>query len=215
MDTRKRLSRIGIGLAIAIMLAGLSVPALVSAAVPAVISPPVGDVVLELMGQVTNSSPTASIQFGYLPYIQGVDPLFSGMPADEKSALFSFYTEATTTQVINNGPFRIIIREGTTTIYYSSTPSGDFATPDSFRGGMPVQVSTMRQQVIVDTVEQSFTVVNVNTITNNAVLTLGTTDFQLGTVGQKYRTSLMGRLTDKGPPSGYFAGSAVTIPQAM
>ncbi len=214
MNTRMPLPRIGSRLATIVVLAALTLSTAVAAANPTVIAPAAGNVALELVGQVINSSPTASIQFGYLPAIQGIDTAFGASPQDEKSALFTFYTEATTTRAITDGPFRVIDREGTTTIYYNGTPSGDFTNPDSFRGGMAMQVSTLHQQVIVDTTAQSFTVVNLNTITSSTDMMVGGNDVLLGAAGQKWRTTLTGRLTDKGPPSGFFAGFAVAVAQA-
>src|ERR1700680_3248291 len=115
-----------------------------------------GQILMEYVGQVINGTPTpaSSNQFGNLHGVAGVDP----------SLQFTFYTEATTVKAVANGPLRIVDRTGTTTIYLASTP-GDFTNPDSFRSGTPVQVSTLRQQVTVDTSTGAFTVVNINTIT--------------------------------------------------
>ena len=63
---------------------------------------------------------------------------------------------------------RIISREGTTTVYLNPEPAGNFSDPNSFRVGGRIQNSTLRQQVIVDTVTQTFTVVNEETITSTS-----------------------------------------------
>jgi hypothetical protein len=101
-----------------------------------------GQILMEYVGQVINGTPTpaSSNQFGNLQAVSGVDP----------SLRFTFYTEAETVKAVANGPLRIVDRTGTTTIYLASA-SGDFSNPDSFRSGTPVQMSTLRQQVIVDT----------------------------------------------------------------
>jgi hypothetical protein len=99
-------------------------------------------ILMEYVGQVINGNPTptSSNQFGNLLNVAGVAP----------SLHLAFCTQATTVSTVVNGPLRIIDREGTTTIYLVSTP-GDFSNPDSFCTGIPVQVSTLRQQVIVST----------------------------------------------------------------
>lgn len=73
-------------------------------------------------------------------------------PQNETTALLTFYNDTFTERVFNNGPMRIINRVGTTTIYLDTSPDGDFASPDSFRDGVPVQTSEHRHQVILDTV---------------------------------------------------------------
>ena len=70
---------------------------------------------------------------------------------------------------------RILARDGTTTIYLNSAPA-DFANPDSFRSGTPVQTSTLHQQAIVDTVTGAFTAVFDNTITWTDEFTINGTE---------------------------------------
>jgi hypothetical protein len=144
-----------------------------------------GQILMEYVGQVINGNPTptSSNQFGNLQAVSGLDP----------SLLFTFYTQAETVNVVANGPLRIIDRTGTTTIYLTST-TGDFSNPDSFRSGTPVQVSTLRQQVIVDTSTGAFSVVNINTITSAKELLSGGKEVQLGEAGQSFRTVLNGHL---------------------
>src|SRR6516165_2638759 len=60
----------------------------------------VDDLSLELVGQVTNSAPgvtpATSIQYGYLGYLRGL-AIFTADPQSEKTALFTFYVQSTTT----------------------------------------------------------------------------------------------------------------------
>jgi hypothetical protein len=49
----------------------------------------------------------------------------------------TFYTDTTTTQVINDGPMRVIDRKGTLTSYKDSAPNGNFADAYTFRDGTP------------------------------------------------------------------------------
>ena len=160
-----------------------------------------GQILMEYIGQVINGTPTpaSSDQFGNLQAVAGVD----------SSLQFTFYTQATTVKAVVNGPLRIVDRTGTTTIYLASTP-GDFSNPDSFRSGTPAQISTLRQQVVVDTSSGTFTVVNINTITAAEQFLSNGNDVQLGEVGQSFRTVLTGHLNAPGMlPSGWFGGYAV------
>jgi hypothetical protein len=155
------------------------------------------DVLFEYVGQVTNSG-ASSAQYGNLTNVAG------------QSGTFTFYTTATNVSVTNNGSIRIIDRTGTTTIYLANA-AGDFSNPDSFRAGTPVQVSDLKQQVIVDTATGAFTVLNVNTITSVVPFSSGDDSETLGDEGQVFRTNLTGHLNaGTPPPSGWFGGYAVS-----
>jgi hypothetical protein len=160
-----------------------------------------GQILMEYVGQVINGTltPASSNQFGNLQAVSGLDP----------SLQFTFYTQAMTAKAVPNGPLRIVDRTGTTTIYLTSAP-GDFSNPDSFRSGAPVQVSTLRQQVIVDTSTGAFTVVNINTITAAEEFLSDGDDVQLGKAGQSFRSVLNGHLNAPGmSPTGWFGGYAI------
>ena len=73
--------------------------------------------------------------------------------------------------MVNNGPFRIVDRTGTTTIYLNSGPS-DFTNPATFSQGMPIQVSNYHQQVILNTGTNAFLTVHTNTVTHVETFTL-------------------------------------------
>lgn len=162
--------------------------------------------VMEYTGQVTNTG-TASVQAGYLNYVKGFNNVFSGPAQDESSALFTFFTTVNTTRNVLNGTIRLVVREGTTTVYLAKGP-GDFANPDSFRSGTPIQTSSIRQQVLVDTVTSGFTVSNYNVVNSVSSFTLNGVTYQWGAPGQAFRTELTGHLTTTAPPSGYFGGYA-------
>ena len=163
----------------------------------------------ELVGQVQSSapgvSPATSIQYGYLSNVGGL-PLFEGEPQNESTALLSFYTDTTTSRVINNGPIRVINREGTMTIYSDPTGDGSFASPDTFRDGTPVLVAGLLQQVIVDTTTGGFTAQNVNTILSTSPFQGPSGTLQLGRAGDRFRTIISGHVNAPGPPSAYMAG---------
>lgn len=168
-------------------------------------------IILETIGQVNNSG-SNSMQFGYAARVSGIDNAFSTNAAtdqNESTARFTFYTEVVNLRVTTNGPLTIIVREGTTTLYLNSSPAS-FGSPDSFRSGTPIQTSVIHQQVIVDTFEKTFTVVNSNTITSTERFWLDGTEYELGDVGQIFKTRLVGVLTVRDgstpPPTGYFSG---------
>jgi hypothetical protein len=177
----------------------------------------VGDVVFELVGQagLASAPPTlASSQYGYLTYVNGIsgrESIFNPGPQNETTALFTFFNDTVVERVIDNGPIRIINRTGTTTIYLDTTPDGDFANPDTFRDGLPVQTSVLRLQFIVNTVTGAFTNSLVNTITSSSFFRFGSGNqgFLLGRFGQTFRTTYIGQVNLPGPPAAHFAGFAV------
>jgi hypothetical protein len=171
-----------------------------------------GDVQFEMVGQVTNASPTTSIQYGYFTFINGISgvvPIFTPGQSSETTALFTFFNDTANEQVINNGPIRIINRVGTTTIYLNTSPNGNFSDPNSFRNGVPVQTSVLRHQVVIDTVTGAFTATFVNTITSVDRFNIENSHFRLGKFGQTFRTTFFGHLTTQAPPSAHIAGFAV------
>lgn len=164
--------------------------------------------VLEFVGQF-NNTPTTSQQFGYLSRIEGLEDTFNGTPQNESSASFTFVTNATTDRVIANGPLRIVNRTGTTTIYLNTPPS-DFSNPVSFSQGTPIQVSTYRQQVVLNTLTNAFVTTHMNTITNSSAFWLNGKRYRLGRVGETFRTRYSGQSNTPGAvPSGWFGGNAV------
>jgi len=174
----------------------------------------VQDLSLELVGQVTNSppgvSPATSIQYGYVAYLRGLS-IFSGDTQNETTALFTFYTQTTTTRVIVNGPLKVISREGTMTIYRDPSANGSFSNPDTFRDGSPVLVAGLRQQVIVNTVTGSFTAINLDTIMSTNPFPSDNGQLQLGEPGRQFRTNLNGQLSSPAP-SAYMAGYTLNAP---
>jgi hypothetical protein len=181
-----------------------------SAAASAQITIPITEqqVVYEMIGEFNNSG-LSSQQFGYLTSIAGLDNAFSSAATkNETTALFTFVTNATTFQVVNNGPFRIVDRTGTTTIYFNDGPS-DFSNPATFSQGTPIQVSTYRQQVIINTLTNTFVTVHTNTITSVETFILNGVAYRLGQLGKSFRTNYSGQNNTPGAvPSGWFAGTS-------
>jgi hypothetical protein len=175
------------------------------------------DVSMEVVGAVFNASPAASIQYGYITYINGLENVFSGSPQNETTALFTFYNDTSTVRVINNGPLRIVNRVGTFTVYLDNTPDGDFSNPDSFRDGTPVMMGSLRHQVVVNTTTNTFTTTFVITVTSTEVFFVdqgSNRRVRLGKEGQKLRLTVFGQPSTSGPGqfviAGYVAGGDLT-----
>ena len=177
---------------------------------------PEDDVIFEVIGQVKNAG-SASVQYGYLPYINGLtlDQTFtSGGTQDERSAFFTFYNEGTTLRTVVHGLWRIVTREGTSTVYYDPTPNGDLATPkpETFRDGMVVMTSNWRHQVIFEPSPSGhFFVTFVHTITSSTPVMVNGEMIRLGKVGDQYKVSLVGGPDPAGLVNGKFAGNAAGI----
>jgi hypothetical protein len=191
--------------------------------------------IYEFVGQVQNFAPAGpglpptSIQYGYLSHIEGLSDsqiYLPGVPQNEASALFTFYNDSVTQKVTNHGSLRIVIREGTSTVYFNGTPSGDFTTPnpDSFRQGTPVLATRWRHQVIFDAVPSPdpaapprtnlFFVTWWHTITAAKRFSLDDDRVKLGRVGQRLQQHLVGGVDFTGTVNGKFAGYFVGSEQA-
>ena len=123
-------------------------------------------------------------------------------------ALFTFYANARTLRVISDGPMRIITRVGRLTIYQDPSSNGSFSDPGTFSDGAPVLVARFRQQVVFDTVSNTFTTFHQNRITSTKPFGVGAKRVQFGVVGAMFTTEFMGHANMPGPPSGYFGGFA-------
>ena len=203
----KRLSIRSVSAALAVLAASLGIAAIAQGwERPA----QVRDVALELVGQVINSppgvTPATSVQYGYISQLDDFPTVFDGAQ-DESGALLTFFTDTTTTRVVNNGPLRIVSRTGRLTIYRDAATNGDFANPDSFRDGTPVLTAVLRQQVILNTLTGAFSAANVNTITSTSPFELGGERVVLGHVGGRFRTVISGQLAATAPPTAYIGGS--------
>ncbi len=163
----------------------------------------------EVVGQVLNPSAQESLQYGYLNQVRGLDRITTsvGVPVSESTALFTFYNDTTTEQVINNGPIRVIDRTGTGAIYFDSG-CGNFTNPDTFRQGTPVQTFTLRHQVVIDTSTGYFTATFDITITAAKSFQIDGKTYRLGHHGGIYRLNVYGKLAQPAPPSAYIAGVA-------
>ena len=171
----------------------------------------IGNLSLEFVGQFQNSppgvTPATHSHYGYLSYIQGLS-VFAHAPQEETTALFTFFADAATLHVIANGPLRVITRVGTLTIYLDRSTNGSFANPETFRDGTPVLVAAFRQEVVSNTVTNSFTTFHQNTITSTKPFPANRGKVQLGEVGETFKTYFSGQGNMPGPPAGFFGGYA-------
>jgi hypothetical protein len=143
-----------------------------------------------------------------LSNIRGLESIFSGEPENETTAEFTFVTNATTDRVIVNGPFKIVNRSGTTTIYRNTEPA-DFNNPETFSQGTPIQNSTYRQQVVLNTLTDSFVTVHTNVITRTQTFSLNGNTYRLGWHGAAFRTSYFGQSNTEAVPSGWFGDTPI------
>ena len=169
-----------------------------------------GDRTMELIGAVLNTG-SSSAQYGYISSIPGVPGIFAASPANETTALLTFYSETTTLRVINHGPLRIVNREGTMTVYLRDKAGAEFGNPDSFRAGTPAMVSMLRHQVVLDTTTNQFTTFFVNTVKSSAGVTIGGRHHDLGKPGETFRMTVFGRPSTSGPAQFVIAGYTTGI----
>lgn len=167
----------------------------------------------EFVGQVLNTSPAQSLQYGYLSRVSGLDTVSTQTsgPVSESTALLTFYNDTATQQVINNGPIRVIDRTGAATIYFNASGGGDFGNPDSFRAGNPIQTCNLRHQVVIDTSTGYFTANFEMTVTSARLFQINGNSYRLGNAGRVYHWSVYGKLAQQGPPSAQIAGFASGI----
>ena len=163
----------------------------------------------EVVAQVLNPSSAQSLQYGYLNRVRGLNRITTsaGATVSEATALFTFYNGTQTERVINNGTIRMVDRTGTGAIYFGSG-NNDFANPDTFRQGTPVQNYTLRHQVVIDTATGYFTTTFEMTITSVANFQIDGRTYRLGHPSGVYRMVVYGKLTTQSPPSAYIAGVA-------
>jgi hypothetical protein len=168
-----------------------------------------GQIVYELVGQAVSTA-TGGTLFGYYTYIRGLDALFANAPENETTALFTFFRDTTNLRVTANGPLLILSREGTATVYLNAAPIGNFANPDSFRAGAPIQTSILRFQAVIDTLTQTAVVTIQDRITSTSVFSVNGSKHQIGKVGDVIRTTQYVHLNAPGSsPSAWFGGHSV------
>jgi hypothetical protein len=165
---------------------------------------PNGANAIELIGKIDQKA-TAFNGYGYLTYISGIpdDQMFSD-PANrsEATAHFTFASTATLSARSVVETIFMLNATGSTTIYYSQTPKGDFSDPTTFAAGTAIAVSSERFQNIIN-VQAPDTAIDTTisqfTETSATPFTLNGTDYQFGHVNLVIRLSYTGegKRTDK------------------
>jgi hypothetical protein len=82
-----------------------------------------------------------AIAFGYFNYIHGLDEkelYLEDSRKPESKAFVSLFIEARITRVHRDGPLIVYEAKGHSTIFFDSTPDGDFSDPETFRNGTPI-----------------------------------------------------------------------------
>jgi len=204
INTAIRLIAVQLGLATSVVLG--QGPA-------AVMHPPAG-INLEYIGQGLVVSAAEVYQYGYFTHVAGVENVFSAAPNTASNAFFTFLNELSTTRVTENGPLRIVDREGTATIYLNPAGGANFEDPASFSTGTPVLTAALRHQVILDTLNNNTIIVNFDlTITATEIFTVGEIKHRLGQPGQKLTWTAYGRPNTSATQPGQFvfAGMGFSI----
>lgn len=163
----------------------------------------------ELIGQVLNTQPNVSVQYGYVSYLSGIDTsalITPGGVMSEQSARLTFYSDTITERVLTTGPMRAINRNGEVTIYLNMTPTGNFSDPESFRQGVAVMKATLRHQVVLNTLTNAFTAHFDCIVTSSEPFTLNGKSYRLSKPGQPFEITFSGHLNQDGPPSAFMAG---------
>ena len=162
----------------------------------------------EVVGQVLNPSALQSVQYGYLNQVRGLSRITTpGDAVSEATALLTFFNDTATERVINNGTIRVVDRTGTGAIYFDSR-NADFANPDTFKKGTPVQTYNLRHQVVIDTSTGFFTTTFEITVISAKSFQIDGKYYRLGRAGCVYRLNVFGKLTQQAAPSAYIAGVA-------
>lgn len=199
-------------------------------------SAPPNEAMFEFVGQVKNFPPAGagllatSNQYGYISHVQGVtdDQIYlPGSARDETTALLTFYNDSVTEKVTNHGSLRVVIREGTTTVYFNKLGGGDFTTPNpsTFHQGVPVLTTKWRHQVVLDSNPNPdptapartnlFFVTWWHAITQAQTFVLRDSNVLLGRPGSRFKQYLVGGVDFTGLLNGKFAGYAESLLPVM
>jgi hypothetical protein len=169
-------------------------------------------IAFSFVGQSIDAPPDLSIEVGYLTSATQLGNLFSGPDRSEATALLTYYAELRTTGTFQSGPLTVIERSGTRTVYVNSDPHASFSDPASFKQGEAVLITEVDERFVLDSRKQSFTVFGSEDVTFVAPFEKDGRTYRLGAVGSEFQISEQGAINTTGPPAGYMAGRAVTVP---
>jgi hypothetical protein len=149
------------------LLAAVTVSGFVSQAKPA--DPiPVGPVAMHQLGRALFAANGTAQVIGYLAFIKGISgPLFAGPPS-EATAFFTYRSNTFSPEIISNGDISVFLISGESiSVYFNSSPHGDWNNPDSFSTGQLVATFTRREPLLVINVGTMFNAFSSSELTSS------------------------------------------------
>jgi hypothetical protein len=111
---------------------------------------PAAEVVWQHVGRIyLNPDTGKAIYAGYLVHLNGINiPLFNGSPS-ESTAYFTFSTDILQlTPMPNDGDIVLsLVSAGTFSIYYNTTPKGDWSEPATFSSGRLIATFSRKESL--------------------------------------------------------------------
>ena len=111
---------------------------------------PASQVVWHHVGRIyLNPSTGKAVYAGYLVHINGItSSLFNGSPS-EATAYFTFSTDVLSlTPMPNNGDVALsLVSAGTFSVYYNTSPNGDWSNPATFSSGQLIATFTRKESL--------------------------------------------------------------------
>jgi hypothetical protein len=129
---------------------------------------PVGPVAMHQLGRALFAADGTAEVIGYLAFIKGISgSLFSGSPS-EATAFFTYRSNRFSPQVVSNGDISVFLISGETiSVYFNSSPHGDWNNPDTFSSGQLVATLTRREPLLVINVGTMFNAFSSSELTNS------------------------------------------------
>jgi hypothetical protein len=111
---------------------------------------PAAQVVWQHVGRIyVNPNTGKAVYAGYVVHINGItSSLFNGSPS-EATAYFTFSTDVLTlTPLPNNGDIALsLVSAGTFSVYYNTSPNGDWSNPATFSSGKPIATFARKESL--------------------------------------------------------------------
>ena len=111
---------------------------------------PAAQVVWQHVGRIyLNPNTGKAVYVGYVVHINGIDSsLFNGSPS-EATAYFTFTSDVLQlTPLPNNGDVALdLVSAGTFSVYYNTSPNGDWSNPATFSGGKLIATFSRKESL--------------------------------------------------------------------
>jgi hypothetical protein len=149
------------------LLAALAATALVSRA-KAADRIPVGPVAAHQLGRALFAADGTAQVIGYLAFVKGISTsLFAGPPS-ESTAFLTYRSNTFSPEIIGNGDISVFLITGESiSVYFNSSPHGDWNNPDSFSSGQLVATFTRREPLLVINVGTMFNAFSSSELTSS------------------------------------------------